>query len=86
MKGRPALEEFLSGGSADTEAKKAVVPFVPAPTPKIIREQKVFRLPVTLTESLRRVVFHYSALQNRRVTETEIVELAIQSFIDSTAI
>lgn len=84
MKARPALDDFLSGGSADVEVPKRPAAVVPMPAPKIQREQKVFRLPVTLTKDLRRVVFKFSAAQNRRVTETEIVELAIQAFIDSS--
>jgi len=87
VKPRPtldAMDAFLSGGKADVVPVSATQ--IPAPPPKIQREQKVFRLPVTMIEDLRRVVFHHSALQNRRVTETEIVELAIQAFIDSQAI
>lgn len=84
MKPRPTLDDFLTGGTAD--AAPSARSSIPSPAPRIAREQKVFRLPVTLTEDLRRLVFHHSALQNRRVTETEIVEIAIQAFIDSQAI
>ncbi len=87
MKPRPAfdaVDAFLTGAKA--EVRPAIVAQIPAPPPKTQREQKVFRLPVSMIEDLRRVVFRHSALQNRRVTETEIVELAIQAFIDSQAI
>jgi hypothetical protein len=86
MRARPQLDDFLSGGTADVEVSKRTASVVPMPAPKVAREQKVFRLPVSLTEDLRRTVFRYSAAQNRRVTETEIVEIAIRAFIDSSAI
>lgn len=78
------VDAFLTGGTADSiKTVTAQASVIPKPPPKAVREQKVFRLPVTMIDDLRRVVFHHSALQNRRVTETEIVELAIQAFIDS---
>lgn len=88
MKPRPPLDSaahaFLAGGAADKEdIASAESSSIPRPPPKIQREQKVIRLPVTMIEDLRRVVFHHSALQNRRVTETEVVEIALQQFIDS---
>ena len=91
MKGRPNMDvdAFLTGGTADSikpVPAQSLASVIPKPPPKAVREQKVFRLPVTMIDDLRRVVFHHSALQNRRVTETEIVELAIQAFIDSQAI
>ena len=82
MKARPnfgSVDDFI--GAADP--KPVIVSNIPAPPPKIARDQKIFRLPTTLCEDLRRVVFHHSGLQNRRVTETEIVEIAIRAFVDS---
>jgi hypothetical protein len=83
MRDRPELdatELFLRGGQADKEVMRASIP---APAPKVAREQKMYRLPLTMTNAMRQLVFHHSTLQNRRVTETELVEIALQAFIDS---
>jgi len=50
---------------------------------KIHREQKIFRLPTELLSDMRRVQFRLSEVQNRRVTETEIVEMALRVFINT---
>lgn len=84
MKARPNFDAdaFLSGAKADRAPNPKTIT-IPAPPAKIAREQKVFRLPVTLTEDLKMAAFKLSVAQNRRVTETEIVEIAIRAFIDS---
>jgi hypothetical protein len=84
MRDRPTLdakEIFLRGGKADMEKKPVEWESPPVPV-KIAREQKIVRLPSTLVSELRTFAYRQSDAQNRRVTETEIVEEAIKEFID----
>lgn len=92
MKGKPDLNEFLSGGEADKaeqpvtrKASKPKSEIQPEPVkqPKIYKEQKLYRLPTDLIEGLREMAYEKSKTEARRVTETEIVEQAIRKYIDS---
>jgi hypothetical protein len=86
---------FLEGGSADAAAladrveKKPVAIAAKVPTvqvthasAKVHREQKVFRLPLDLINALKRESYERSMNTGSRVTETELVELALRSFLD----
>jgi hypothetical protein len=86
LRDRPTLtkEAYLSGGVADTvEQVQRSSNLVLAPMPvKPPREQKMFRLELSLVEKLRKLAFKETNKQNRRVTETELVELALEEFIE----
>jgi hypothetical protein len=82
---------FLEGGAADvadrleTSKQTAVVATkepVPAPemVAKVHREQKVFRLPLDLINTLKRESYERSMKTGSRVTETELVEQALRGF------
>lgn len=83
---------FLEGGAADT-ADRTEKPQAGAATPpalnpqpvveaKVHREQKVFRLPLDLIDALRRESYERSVKTRARVTETELVELALRTFLN----
>lgn len=81
--------DFLEGGAADRadapiqNTLQAVQP-APAPTytpvPKVYREQKVFRLPQDVIDSIKRAAFEQSMGTGIRVTETELVEKALRAY------
>jgi transposase-like protein len=70
--------EFLEGGRADKAEKKEQKKEV---APKVYREQKFFRLRSDLVEALKNSAFERSRESGSRVTETEIVEEALQSML-----
>jgi len=75
---------FLEGGAADAADKldklpeQAVQPVVEA---KMHREQKVFRLPLDLINTLKREAYERSVKTGSRVTETELVEKSLRMFL-----
>jgi hypothetical protein len=77
---------FLEGGAADAYDKldkhltKAVQPVFEA---KVHREQKVFRLPLDLINTLKREAYERSMKTGLRVTETELVEQSLRLFFCS---
>lgn len=77
--------EFLEGGAADasdrsdTKISTNVAPQVEA---KVHREQKVFRLPLDLINTLKREAYERSVKTGSRVTETELVEQSLRMFFD----
>jgi hypothetical protein len=83
---------FLEGGTADlanqTEKTQqiSVEPKVPTDQPvtnaRVHREQKIFRLPLDLINALKRESYERSVKTGTRVTETELVEQAIRTFLD----
>ena len=73
---------FLEGGAAD-KIDNLPIAQVPAPaSARVHREQKVFRLPMDIILALKRVSYELSVKTGNRVTETELVEKAIRSYID----
>jgi hypothetical protein len=82
MRDRPQLtsHEFLEGPiKQDRSSTTLVLQSMPVKPP---REQKMFRLELSLVEKLRKLAFKETNKQNRRVTETELVELALEEFIE----
>lgn len=85
------LSEFLEGGAADAadralSAQPVVVPpkvptSQPAVEAKVHREQKVFRLPLDLINTLKREAYERSVKTGSRVTETELVEQSLRTFL-----
>jgi hypothetical protein len=93
MKAKPNTDQFkpnkdpssfLEGGAADVSGKptkrlaKAVEPVFEA---KVYREQKVFRLPLDLINTLKREAYERSVKTGSRVTETELVEQSLRMFL-----
>ena len=93
MKAKPNTDQFkphkdpssfLEGGAADAPDKlvkqpaKVVEPVFEA---KVHREQKVFRLPLDLINTLKREAYERSVKTGSRVTETELVEQSLRSFL-----
>ncbi len=94
MKAKPNTEQFkpikdptnfLDGGITDI----IKTPDLIEPTNEVIqtnvrvhREQKIFRLPLTLINELKRESYERSVKAGCRVTETEIVEQALKSFLN----
>jgi hypothetical protein len=81
-------DTFLNGGIKDTvktidsvESSPSKSNVFPTKT-RIHREQKIFRLPLTLIEELKREAYEQSVKTGGRVTETEIVEQALKSFLN----
>ncbi len=83
---------FLESGAADMAEVKLPpsAPNVPTKkTPvrveqavsKVQKEQKVFRLPIDVIKALKRESFERSIETDTRVTEMEIVELALRKYL-----
>ena len=93
MKTKPNTEQFqakkdpsafLESGVADLanqiEKPQQASSESQAPTTKVHREQKIFRLPVDLINELKRESYERSIKTGSRVTETELVEQALKAF------
>lgn len=81
------VDDFLEGGAADLavkieEADLAIKTEQPQPTAKVYREQKMFRLPISLINELKRESYEQSMKTGIRVTETELVEQALKAFFN----
>ncbi len=95
MKAKPNIDQFkdpdafLEGGASDlaNQSKKQPQASIEAqvtithPVAKVYREQKIFRLPVDLINELKREAYEQSVKTGTRVTETELVEQALRSFL-----
>jgi hypothetical protein len=93
MKAKPNTDQFkphkdpssfLEGGAADASDKSAKRPTKvaePVFEAKVHREQKVFRLPLDLINTLKREAYERSVKTGSRVTETELVEQSLRSFL-----
>lgn len=92
MKAKPNTDQFklkkdpssfLEGGAADAsdrldkQSTRVVQPVFEA---KVHREQKVFRLPLDLINTLKREAYERSVKTGSRVTETELVEQSLRMF------
>ena len=76
MKGKPSIDDFLGGSTADVaekSKKKTVKQIEPAMPAKVYREQKIFRLPTDIVEALRDKAYELSKQEGKRVT-LDIVE------------
>ncbi len=74
MRKKPSIDEFMRGGAVDKIARSER-------EGKEQREQKVFRLPVSIITALRDKAFSASAEEKRRVTETEVLEDALRKHL-----
>ena len=77
--------DFLEGGAADAAdkvEKAQTVAVQPLIETKVHREQKVFRLPLDLINTLKREAYERSMKTGSRVTETELVEQSLRMFFD----
>ena len=75
--------DFLEGGAADAadkSGKPQTVVVQPVIEAKVHREQKVFRLPLDLINTLKREAYERSMKTGSRVTETELVEQSLRMF------
>jgi hypothetical protein len=75
MKSKPNLEAFLSGGAVDKASR------VEAPE-KEAKEQKIFRLPVSLIEAVKAHSYTLSDKEKKRISETEVVERALKKYLN----
>ena len=94
MKAKPNTDQFrlkkdpsafLEGGAADASDKSAkpqTVAVQPVMEAKVHREQKVFRLPLDLINTLKRESYERSMKTGSRVTETELVEQSLRMFFN----
>lgn len=80
--------DFLDGGITDivkapdlVELSQSTNEVIQTNT-RVHREQKIFRLPLTLINELKRESYERSVKTGFRVTETEIVEQALKSFLN----
>jgi hypothetical protein len=88
MKTKPDINAFLEGGSADAADKSPKKPqpadqspkTEPETSGKVHREQKIFRLPLDMINTLKREAYERSVKSGSRVTETELVEQALLEF------
>ena len=74
MKDKPDIQGFLEGAE---ETKRTVNYSEPHP-----RVQKIFRMRWDLSIALKNKAAALSALEDRRVTETEIIEAALKAYLD----
>ena len=75
--------DFLEGGAADAAdklGKTQTIAVQPVIETKVHREQKVFRLPLDLINTLKREAYERSMKTGSRVTETELVEQSLRMF------
>jgi hypothetical protein len=90
MKTKPDINAFLEGGAADAADKSSKKTQASAQAPKkepetetsgkVHREQKIFRLPLDMINTLKREAYERSVKSGSRVTETELVEKALLDF------
>lgn len=84
MKSKPSLEEFRNGGGegpADAaRGGAASVAAVPA-TPE--RENKTIRIRKAYGGKLREEAYHRTMAENRRVTESDIIDEALEQYFAS---
>jgi len=73
MRKKPSIDEFLHGGAVDKIAR--------GDGEREQREQKVFRLPLSIINALRVKAFDQSSKEQRRVTETEVLEEALRKHL-----
>ncbi len=77
--------DFLEGGAADAADKLGraqTITVQPVIETKVHREQKIFRLPLDLINTLKREAYERSMKTGSRVTETELVEQSLRMFLD----
>lgn len=77
--------EFLNGAGAEPPAVAPVkvekTKSAAQPAPRIHREQKIFRLPITMIAALRREAYERTEKSGNRVTETDLVEQALKKYL-----
>lgn len=93
MKGKPALDDFLSGGAADLAegtkpAKKSqsVAQATQVNLPRNMPEptvQKNLRIKWSAAQKLKDAAANRSRSEGKRITETEILEELIDQYLDS---
>ena len=74
------VQEFLNGGAESAERAAPTVQKMAAAAGRVHREQKVFRLPLDLINTLKKEAYERSLAAGSRVTETDLVEQAIRAF------
>ena len=79
MKDKPDVQSFLAGADEPASAKGQKTVTYSEPHPRV---QKIFRLRWDLSISLKDRAALESAQQDRKVTETEIVERALNTYLD----
>lgn len=84
MKSKPSLDEFRNGGGegpADTPrggaASAVAAPVVPE------RENKTIRIRKAYGGKLREEAYHRTMAENRRVTESDIIDEALEQYFAS---
>jgi hypothetical protein len=70
--------EFLDSGIADMVHQVRKEEGFPQ---KILKEQKVFRLPIKIIRALKTEAYERSMRSGLRVTETDLVELALNQLL-----
>ncbi|ABO60463.1 hypothetical protein KUU78_30865 (plasmid) [Pseudomonas aeruginosa] len=80
MKKKPSLDEFRSGGSEG--AVEASAPAAAAPTVPVVAERtnKTIRIRKTFEAKLKEDAFHRSQAEGRRVTESDIIDEALEFY------
>jgi len=77
MKSKPSIDDFLQSGAADAENRVADLPV----SPRIHRDQKVFRLPLDVIKALKNYAHDLSMETDTRITEQLIVEQALRAYM-----
>jgi hypothetical protein len=87
IQGKPNIDAFLDAGNAPQPMPKAAGKVTPAPSPALEdapkRTKKLFELPETLIADLEQRCVDERRQLGRRVTQTEIVERALGSYLYS---
>ncbi|ACQ68888.1 hypothetical protein [Candidatus Williamhamiltonella defendens] len=76
MKKKPSLDEFRSGGGEIVKEKSNETYSVSERMNKTIRLRKIFE------KKLKENAFHRSMKENRRVTESDIIDEALEKYFD----
>ncbi|MRU28343.1 hypothetical protein [Xylella fastidiosa] len=81
MKIKPSLDEFRGGGSDSTVKDKSTTPvadarFIAVPE----RISKTIRIRKTFETKLKEDAFHCSQTERRRVTESDIIDMALEFY------
>jgi hypothetical protein len=71
MKAKPSIETFIHGGAADKVARGEI-------DGQERREQKAFRLSISIIEAIKTHAFNLSAKEQRRVSELEVLEMCVR--------
>ena len=81
MKSKPNIQAFLDGGAAAEQSKREIGVNRGEEITTDFRKQMVMQLPVPLINDLKKRVLELSLQTGKRVTQQQLVEDALKSYL-----